>query len=80
MKIVNIWKFLELKMNGKCPTPRAQKIDKSPPYPGGTLGDSLDTSIKSSSNLKELWRHKMDLYFRDSIKITSLEVLMLWCS
>ena len=37
------------KMNGKCPTPRAQETGKSPPYPGGggTLGDSLDTSIIS---------------------------------
>ena len=57
MKIVNIWKFLEFmstanaptpgaKMNGKCPTPRAQKTGKSPTLSrGGTLGDSLDTSI-----------------------------------
>ena len=34
------------KMNGKCPTPRAQETGKSPTLSrGGTLGDSLDTSI-----------------------------------
>ena len=34
------------KMNRKCPTPRAQKTGKSPTLSrGGTLGDSLDTSI-----------------------------------
>ena len=35
------------KMNGKCHTPRAQKSGKSPTLSrgGGTLGDSLDTSI-----------------------------------
>ena len=33
-------------MNGKCPTPRAQETGKSPTLSrGGTLGDSLDTSI-----------------------------------
>ena len=34
-------------MNGKCPTPRAQKSGKSPTLSRGgeTLGDSLDTSI-----------------------------------
>ena len=33
-------------MNGKCPTPRARKTGKSPTLSrGGTLGDSLDTSI-----------------------------------
>ena len=37
------------KMNGKCPTPRAQKTGKSPTLSrGGTLGDSLDTSINGS--------------------------------
>ena len=35
-------------MNGKCPTPRAQETGKSPPYPGGTLGDSFDTSISAT--------------------------------
>ena len=35
------------KMNGKCPTSRAQKTGKSPTLSrGGTLGDSLDTSIR----------------------------------
>ena len=35
-------------MNGKCPTPRAQKTGKSPTLSrgGGTLGNSLDTSIR----------------------------------
>ena len=28
-------------MNGKCPTPRAQKTGKSPPYPGGLSGIHL---------------------------------------
>ena len=35
------------KMNGKCPTPRAQNWQIPHPIPGGTLGDSLDTSITS---------------------------------
>ena len=57
MKIVNIFEISRIyvngkcsypraKMNGKCPTPRAQKTGKSPTLSrGGTLGDSLDTSI-----------------------------------
>ena len=37
-------------MNGKCPTPRAQKTGKSHTLSrGGTLGDSLDTSIMYQS-------------------------------
>ena len=40
------------KMNGKCPTPRAQKTGKSPTLSRGTLGDSLDTSIRREEKLE----------------------------
>ena len=41
-------------MNGKCPTPRARKTGKSPTLSrgGGTLGDSLDTSITAEQLTK----------------------------
>ena len=57
MKIVNILKFLEFMWMANAPTPGQRwmanalplghrKVVNPPPYPGGgTLGDSLDTSI-----------------------------------
>ena len=57
MKIVNIWTFLEFMSMANAPTPWQRrmantlplghrKLVNPPPYPGGgTLGDSLDTSI-----------------------------------
>ena len=57
MKKVNILKFLEFTSMANAPTPGQRrmanalplghrKLVNPPPYPGGTLGDLLDTSIK----------------------------------
>ena len=60
MNIVTIWKFLEFMLISNAPTPGQRwmanalslghgKLVNPPPYPGeGTLGDSLDTSIRDS--------------------------------
>ena len=52
MKIVNIWKFLEFMSMANALPLGYRKLVNPPPYPGGTLGDSLDTSITVC--LKEL--------------------------
>ena len=61
MKIVNIWTFLEFMSMANAPTPGQRrmantlplghrKLVNPPPYPGGTLGDLLDTFTTSGTN------------------------------
>ena len=93
MKIVNIWKFLKFMSMANAPTPGQRwmanalplghrKLANPPPYPrGGTLGDSLDTSIikKIHSEKRHLLERKLKrLYFISSFTPNGLRIILLF--